>query len=303
MRRGVLFAVVLSGTVLLAFAAPRALQSQPRATEAGDEACAQCHKFESGVYEHSVHGRAAQNGGEGPHCESCHGPGSLHVAAAGDSSDAGFKTIRNPGRLSAQASSEICLTCHKGGEQFYWQHSNHPAAGVGCLNCHSAHHSKSAGGGPGLVAADVNHLCLSCHKEKRAALARSGHMPLREGGMTCADCHNPHGSSGEHQLRAANVNELCTKCHADKRGPFLWEHPPVRENCLNCHQPHGSNNEKVLGAKRPYLCQRCHIGTRHPSTLYDNPDLVSNRLFNRSCQNCHSQIHGSNHPSGKYFER
>jgi DmsE family decaheme c-type cytochrome len=121
--------------------------------------------------------------------------------------------------------------------------------------------------------------------------------------MTCADCHNPHGTSSEHQLRAATVNDLCTNCHADKRGPFLWEHPPVRENCLNCHQPHGSNNDKVLAARRPFLCQRCHITTRHPSTLYDGPDLVSNRLFNRSCTNCHSQIHGSNHPSGKTFLR
>ena len=150
---------------------------------------------------------------------------------------------------------------------------------------------------------DTNHLCLTCHRDKRATIRRSAHMPLREGSMSCADCHNPHGSAGEHQLRAASVNELCTTCHADKRGPFLWEHPPVRENCLNCHEPHGSNNDKVLAGKRPFLCQRCHIGTRHPSTLYDNPDLVSNRLFNRSCTNCHSQIHGSNHPSGKTFLR
>jgi hypothetical protein len=59
----------------------------------------------------------------------------------------------------------------------------------------------------------------------------------------------------------------------------------------------------VLAAKTPFLCQRCHISTRHPSTLYDAPDLASNRLFNRSCVNCHSQIHGSNHPSGKFFLR
>jgi DmsE family decaheme c-type cytochrome len=236
-------------------------------------------------------------------CESCHGPGSLHAAAAGDTADAGFKTIRALDKMANREASEICLGCHKGGEQFYWQHSDHARAGVGCLSCHSIHHPQNVGGGPMLKTADVNHQCLSCHKEKRAGLAHSGHMPLREGAMNCADCHNPHGSPAEHQLREASVNELCAKCHADKRGPFLWEHPPVRENCLNCHQPHGSNNEKVLGAKRPYLCQRCHIGTRHPSTLYDNPDLVSNRLFNRSCQNCHSQVHGSNHPSGKYLER
>ena len=32
-------------------------------------------------------------------------------------------------------------------------------------------------------------------------------------------------------LKEASVNDNCYKCHAEKRGPFLWEHPPVRENC------------------------------------------------------------------------
>jgi DmsE family decaheme c-type cytochrome len=236
-------------------------------------------------------------------CESCHGPGSAHAEAGGDKTAPGFATIRNLKKLSPDEASAVCAGCHSGGEQFYWKHSDHARNGVGCLNCHSIHHPQNVGAGPMLNAPDVNHMCLSCHNDKRAALARSGHMPLREGSMTCNDCHNPHGSPAEHQLRAATVNELCYKCHADKRGPFLWEHAPVRENCLNCHQPHGSNNEKVLAASRPYLCQRCHISTRHPSTLYDNPDLVSNRLFNRSCSNCHSQIHGSNHPSGQFFLR
>jgi DmsE family decaheme c-type cytochrome len=303
MRRGALFLMALSGAVLLSLASSRTLRSQTQATEVGDETCSQCHKLQTSTYLSSPHGRASREGGEGPHCETCHGAGSLHAAAAGDTTDPGFRTIHNPAKMSYQASSEACSGCHKGGEQFYWEHSNHARAGVGCLNCHSTHHKQNAGGGPMLTATDVNQLCLSCHTNKRAGLARSGHMPLREGSMNCADCHNPHGSAGEHQLRGATVNELCTKCHADKRGPYLWEHPPVRENCLNCHQPHGSNNEQVLAAKRPYLCQRCHIGTRHPSTLYDNPDLTTNRLFNRSCQNCHSQVHGSNHPCGKYLER
>jgi hypothetical protein len=30
---------------------------------------------------------------------------------------------------------------------------------------------------------------------------------------------------------------------------------------------------------------------------------LSNRLFDRNCQNCHSQMHGSNHPSGKSLLR
>ena len=85
------------------------------------------------------------------------------------------------------------------------------------------------------------------------------------------------------------VNEKCLECHTEKRGPFLWEHAPVRENCLNCHDPHGSNHDKMLVAKQPYLCQRCHLNTRHPGTLYDGQNtvgggLLSNRAVEHACR-------------------
>ena len=43
-----------------------------------------------------------------------------------------------------------------------------------------------------------------------------------------------------------------------------------------------------------------------PSSVYDNAAITtnkSNRMFGRSCVNCHSNIHGSNHPSGQFFMR
>ena len=131
-------------------------------------------------------------------------------------------------------------------------------------------------------------------------------MPLREGKMDCASCHNPHGSTNVRMLKVGNwVNETCVSCHAEKRGPFLWDHAPVREACNTCHDPHGSNNDRLLVAKLPMLCQRCHIGTRHPSTIYDGNQLAakSNRLIGRGCVNCHAQIHGSNSPAGNAFLR
>ena len=93
--------------------------------------------------------------------------------------------------------------------------------------------------------------------------------PGPRGLMDCASCHNPHDGSTPKMIKADWVNELCLQCHTEKRGPFLWEHAPVRENCLNCHNPHGSNHDKLLVAKQPYLCQRCHLNTRHPGSLYD----------------------------------
>jgi DmsE family decaheme c-type cytochrome len=90
------------------------------------------------------------------------------------------------------------------------------------------------------------------------------------------------------------------------RGPTLWEHAPVRENCATCHDPHGSSNDRMLVVRMPMLCQRCHVATRHPSSIYDNNAITvnkSNRMFGRSCVNCHSNVHGSNHPSGQFFMR
>jgi DmsE family decaheme c-type cytochrome len=306
MRHSLAFTSTLLACSLISLIIARTSVSQATPKYVGSETCKGCHEAQWTAFQKNAHYRAEQDPklvSDQAGCESCHGPGSLHAEAGGDRSNPDFATIRNFKTIPAEKANEICASCHSGGEQFYWKHSDHSRAGLSCLQCHSIHHRQNAGAGPMLTAVDVNHLCVTCHKDKRAAIARSAHMPLREGRMTCYDCHNPHGSAGPHQIRAASNNELCYKCHADKRGPFLWEHPPVRENCLNCHQPHGSNNDKALAAKRPYLCQSCHIGTRHPSTLYDKPDLVGNRLFNRSCTNCHSQVHGSNHPSGRYLER
>ena len=306
MRPAPRFAIWLLACSALSLLVGRTPSSQTAPSYAGSEACKTCHEAQWEAFQTNAHHRAEMDGkvvSDHVGCEGCHGPGSLHVAAGGDETDPGFASIRNFKTMKPEDVSATCTGCHKGGEQFYWQHSDHAKRGVSCIQCHSVHHPQNAGAGPMLTANDVNHLCITCHKDKRVALARSAHMPLREGSMTCADCHNPHGAPAPRMLRAATTNELCYQCHADKRGPFLWEHPPVRENCLNCHEPHGSNNDKVLAGKRPYLCQRCHIGTRHPSTSYDARDLAGNRIFNRSCTNCHSQIHGSNHPSGRYFHR
>ena len=88
--------------------------------------------------------------------------------------------------------------------------------------------------------------------------------------MECTTCHNPHGSQNVKMLREGNsITEACATCHAEKRGPFLWEHAAGRENCVTCHDPHGSNNERMLVAKLPMLCQRCHVSSRHPATIYD----------------------------------
>ncbi|MEW5806064.1 MAG: cytochrome c3 family protein [Acidobacteriota bacterium] len=118
--------------------------------------------------------------------------------------------------------------------------------------------------------------------------------------MTCLSCHNPHGSPEESAVAALSVNDKCYECHMEKRGPFLFEHIPVRENCMTCHTPHGSNNTKLLSTPAPRLCQSCHLFGHHQTVAGDAGRMWN---INRSCVNCHSQIHGSNHPSGKVLQR
>jgi DmsE family decaheme c-type cytochrome len=140
--------------------------------------------------------------------------------------------------------------------------------------------------------------CFQCHKDRRAQMFRSSHMPLREGKITCSDCHNPHGSATEALLKEDSINDNCYKCHAEKRGPFLFEHAPVRENCLNCHDPHGSINEYSLKLSRPRLCFECHGFGHGPTAGINSPYTMG-----RSCQNCHTQIHGTNSPAGGALQR
>lgn len=254
---------------------------------AGSDACMSCHEDTGKAYQATLHSKV------GTSCESCHGAGKAHVDSGGDKA-----LIKSPKTLKNPEVTAICTTCHTRGGQTHWAGSMHESHDVSCVNCHSPHPAGRA------LKAQLRkpqiELCTSCHLQKKAALMRSGHMPMREGKVNCTDCHNPHGSPYERQLLQPTVNENCYTCHADKRGPFLYEHPPVRENCLNCHDAHGSIHDQMLKVKMPLLCQQCHIGTRHPGQLHTLRDRYA---FNKGCVDCHPKIHGSTHPTGQRFWR
>jgi DmsE family decaheme c-type cytochrome len=293
-------------TLLLAWLAPSSQPAAqapppPAATYVGQDTCVSCHDTEGESIHKTLHGKAQQTGSpESEHgCESCHGPGSNHIDDPSKPDSIKRFTAMKPRDVS-----DTCLTCHSRGDHVLWKGSMHDARNLSCTTCHSVHSPKSDKSQ--LKTATIAETCVECHTTEVAKLQRLGHMPVREGKMTCTTCHNPHGSASVRMLRVGNwINESCTSCHTEKRGPFLWDHAPVRQACSTCHDPHGSNNDRMLVAKLPMLCQRCHIGTRHPSTIYDANALASksNRLIGRGCVNCHSQIHGSNSPSGNAFLR
>ena len=267
----------------------------------GEETCLTCHEDRKSGYQGSAHARALdpRSPAAAHGCESCHGPGKAHVDGDGDKTK-----IKRPSSMSARDVNETCLTCHDRGDRAAWTGSPHEGRNLSCTTCHSIHAPKSEKAH--LKQTTQMETCGSCHQDKAAKMRRTAHMPVREGNMQCSSCHNPHGSATNvRMLRVGDsINESCVSCHTEKRGPYLYEHAPINESCATCHDPHGSNNERMLVAKLPMLCQRCHIVSRHPATIYDaNNAKTSNRAFGRSCVQCHQQIHGSNHPAGNFFVR
>jgi DmsE family decaheme c-type cytochrome len=283
-------------------AAAQAPPPTPQAGYAGSDTCVICHtqgdQLKGTPHAQAMNPRspAAAHG-----CESCHGPGQAHV------DDAAKENILKFGQMKPDAINETCLGCHNRGEHAGWEGSGHERRNLSCTTCHSVHSPQSSE--RQLVKSTQTQVCATCHRTQVAKTERAvAHMPVREGKMSCSSCHNPHGSiSNVKALKVgSSVAESCTSCHAEMRGPMLWEHAPVRENCATCHDPHGSSNDRMLNVRMPMLCQRCHVATRHPASIYDNKAITvdkSNRMFGRSCVNCHSNVHGSNHPSGQFYMR
>ncbi len=273
--------------------------AQNAADYVGQETCLGCHEGQS--YKGTAHALvsnertpAAAHG-----CESCHGPGKAHAESGDATKIVNFKTLK------VQQSSETCAVCHDRGKHALWTGSQHDQRNVGCVTCHSVHAPR---GEKQLKAKSEPELCATCHRNVVNKLQRLNHMPVREGKIQCSSCHNPHGSANVRLLKVGTtVDESCSSCHAEKRGPFLWEHAPVANACVTCHDPHGSNNNRMLVAKLPFLCQRCHVASNHPTAVYEgfllNNSTNANKMYGRSCTVCHQQIHGSNAPSGAAFLR
>jgi len=265
----------------------------------GDQVCAGCHAPLIAEFKKTLMGRISLTQPGKFSCENCHGPGSAHAKAGGGRGVGGIMGFGDTDPRTTEEKNSVCLACHQRGDRTNWAGSTHETRGLACTNCHTI--MKAVSRKSQLKTAFQPDTCFQCHKDRRAQMFRSSHMPVREGKIVCTDCHNPHGSNTEALLKKDSINDVCYTCHAEKRGPFLFEHAPVRENCDNCHEPHGSINEFSLKIPRPRLCWECH-GMGHGS-IAGFPRFGTGGTMVRSCQNCHTQIHGSNSPAGALFHR
>jgi DmsE family decaheme c-type cytochrome len=291
---------------------PAAAQSDVgKYSKNGADTCLGCHDDETATYSGSAifKSRHAQRGDKhspfgagGLQCEACHGPGAAHAKSKKAEMIFGY------GKESQSTPAErnrTCLGCHEGASRTGWHAGAHERADLACTDCHKMHRERDAV----LTKATESTVCLACHKQQRADFQKASSHPVRQGKMACSDCHAPHGSSGPAMLVKSTLNQTCTSCHAEKRGPMLWEHAPVAEDCSLCHNAHGSVRPALLTKSTPLLCQQCHEPSGHPSVPRTGSGLPANGgtgaifIVAGSCTNCHSQVHGSNHPSGAKLMR
>lgn len=160
----------------------------------GTKRCLHCHAGERMVImADTAHGNA-----ENPHtpfaqegCESCHGPGSLHVSRA--RGGIGFpEMLRFTDEEPAAPQNQACVKCHAEdmGELagIAWTGSSHDNGEITCMACHEMHVV-----GMPLLEKDVQlKVCAGCHEEQIAEHRRFEDKGIIFDRLSCHDCHDQH---------------------------------------------------------------------------------------------------------------
>lgn len=275
----------------------------------GADTCLSCHEDATTLAvfrtKHAIPSDARGPFGHGQlQCEACHGPGDAHSGRVRRGQERpAVITFKPEDATPVSDQNAMCLDCHSQDVGFGWHSGAHPVDEVACASCHSSHEAND----PVLTASTQPDVCFDCHQRVRTETMKAFAHPIAQRKMDCAACHNTHGDDAATGFVQLTPIDTCYQCHAETRGPHLWEHAPATEDCGLCHAPHGSNQPGMLTQRAPLLCQSCHSQSGHPSVALDTSGLPegmpSQYLLGQSCLNCHSQVHGSNHPSGSKLMR
>jgi hypothetical protein len=199
-------------------------------------------------------------------CESCHGPGSEHVAGAGRSG-----SIVNPRYLSAERSSTLCGRCHDrrqgyGGPTVGYTQAVSEAGelarpGISRHELITKFTDPIKKGptmrGPGR---EDNIWADDVHSNKphqqysdflKSKMYRNDRLLV-----TCSDCHDLHGNAPYARFLLHDPNDsaspLCQRCHAVD----VLSHMETKLNskmkgkltrCIDCHMPGTANTGGIAG--------------------------------------------------------
>jgi predicted CXXCH cytochrome family protein len=166
---------------------------------------------------------------EGIDCQRCHGPGSLHIAAAGKG------VIVNPAKLGPERAMEVCMQCHlettsrslpnslvRFGRGAF---SYRPGEPLGEFVLHFDQVGKP----------DKFEIVNSVYR-----LRQSRCFLESQGKMQCTTCHNPHDVPRGAAARVVYA-KTCMSCH---QSVALASHPKG-DDCAGCHMPRRRTEDVV----------------------------------------------------------
>ncbi len=251
--------------------------------------CFKCHTTggtDEGTWLEGVDGLGTfSEGGIG--CESCHGPGSLHIGdptAENIDKVYEFAHIGNAGleidgvvqepNANGDDVNFLCGTCHNrdykspinasGGfikHHEQWDEfttTDHMAGGMTCITCHDPH-KRVIWDGDGII-----NECTSCHGAQQTTTHHSN-------SATCVDCHMPYAAKSGAKIGESgyegDVRSHLMKITVDAESMFTEDGAWVRDDatrpaslspaysCLGCHNRSAADNipnktleEAVAGA-------------------------------------------------------
>jgi predicted CXXCH cytochrome family protein len=234
--------------------------------------CDGCHSVNYDIHTKQV---AEWNVG----CETCHGPGSEHVAHPTRTN------ILNPSEMDDVAANDTCIQCHSQGR---------PRAGL----IDGKAYDWPVGYHAGLRLADywkLEDITLgqtdflhfadgTAHKNRMQGNDFVQSVMYRRG-VTCASCHDVHGTDNYAQLRKP-ADKLCLDCHGpmSPNGPHtatLEEHTHHKDGspgsqCIACHMP------KIEAEGVPGSFVRSH------TFQFISPAMTDQYKMPNPCTSCHA---------------
>jgi hypothetical protein len=264
-------------------------------TVAATTTCTSCHTDTRTGYANTAHASV------GTGCQSCHGPGSVHVA---DPSNNKLSFSNWPG---------VCGQCHL--EFAELQKANHtdplpfgyyePSSGR-ITSCYKCHYTQ------GYIGA-VEQTAKPFHKFSYFPLTPSSVVPKDTPNVSCSVCHDPHDADtgNPYGLRTGSAGTACDTCHYEKwQNAILEGLAGTFENAY--HYP-GEDYTPYLGASNPHRtaekCVLCHMDTSvtandengvrtiggHTMRMRDYgadrvPETADDILNIAVCQGCHAGL-------------